>query len=175
MSKCSYDKAAAGEFFSVVRYVRVERKEPQCIHVRNVGGEAFSMSSNLLVNEYHSASQYEREEQKSRGEIANLFEHAGDSCFTVCFHKKPDAAQKANALRDLEDDPRQWSQAKRRKFVRETMLQGEERQLCGHLAAQTLDDLGRMKVFDLEKEELRLVDPRTIEWFIYKNVKYVAK
>jgi hypothetical protein len=62
-------------------------------------------------------------------------------------------------------------------------LEGEERVLVGRLLG-TKDDFGRFHVIDMDIAEdksksydvrQRLVDPRTLNWLIVKNVKYEVK
>ena len=44
------------------------------------------------------------------------------------------------------------------------------------LAVDGVKDVdGRIKFYDVEKKQPRLVDPRTINWAIIANVKYVVK
>lgn len=59
--------------------------------------------------------------------------------------------------------------------MRDDLLQGELRTLVGRLLSSELDEFGRAEVIDLERNEKRVVDPRTIEELTYKGVRYAIK
>ncbi len=177
MSKADTSIVKEGDVFALIRYCTVTSTTAHGgskFAVKTDDGNAWDVSKSIVASSCYTANQFVVEERKTRGEIAHLFEHAGDAAFTVCFRKQPKAEDIAELLAGADEDVRTMTQAKRRKLAK-TFLEGEERVLVGHLASDKLDDFGRMSVMDLVVNERRLVDPRSLEWLILKRVKYVLK
>ena len=60
------------------------------------------------------------------------------------------------------------------KLIQKLITEGEETIITGHLVGQE-SDLGRSLIIDLNadpKNNYRQVDHRTINWIVFKNVKY---
>ena len=81
------------------------------------------------------------------------------------------------AIDELGADADPKALAKKVKAAVKKGVSGEVRTLVGYLV-KTEAKMGRSQVIDLEapaKHRYRLVDHRTINWLILKNVKYVVK
>lgn len=173
------DALQEGDRLSLVRYLRVTDASPQTsVVVHTDVGQVWSVDRAIIRNTCYSASQYHAVQTVTRTRIAYLLEHAGDAIFTVTFCKKPDVNAIADSIAGLPGDIRTVTQAARRKMVRE-WLAGQERTLVGYLKSAEPDINGRIRVIDLEapagSSAERLVDPRTIEKLILKNVLYGLK
>lgn len=173
-NKTNVNNVKEGDRFSLIRYCEVTEVRDNKFTVETDDGHFWQVDKGIVRDSCYTANQFEAVEKETRTQLAARFEKMGDVIFTVMFHKKPKPEEIADTIQGLEEDPREWNQAKRRKLARD-FLAGEERILIGHLKSQHPDVNGRMKVFDLEKGEDRLVDPRTIEWLVHKGVKYEVK
>ena len=87
----------------------------------------------------------------------------------MCFNKKVDEKEASAKLAGVKlTDPNNL------KLIQQMITEGEECIITGHLAGQE-SDLGRSLIIDLNadtKNNMRQVDHRTINWIVYKNVKY---
>jgi hypothetical protein len=145
------------------------------IRVRNEEGLEWVISKNIIDNEMYSAGQYGETVVLSRTELVEKLEGAGDTIFTVVFDKKASAGSVMSTLDDLDGLPNTKYQLKQ---LAKNLLVGDRRTLVGYLAS-TEPKMGRSTVVDLEiasdKHRLRLVDHRTINSLIIRNVRYVLK
>jgi len=177
MSKTDTSHVHEGDRFSLIRYCQVTELRDTKFTVKTDDGQYWQVDKGIVERTCYTANQFTEEVQLSKTDIAKCFEQAGDTIFTVMFHKKVKPEDVAETIGSLEENPAQWNQTKRRKLARD-LLAGEERVLKGYLKSPEPDIYGRVKVHDLEVAEgtnERLVDPRTIEWLILKNIKYVVK
>lgn len=120
-----------------------------------------------------SASHFSRQQSLTMTALAELLETFSDTIFTVSFHKQPTVD---NALAKLESTPFK-DLAKKASALAKDLTEGEVCQITGHLV-KVENNLGRSTVIDLTakgENRFRQVDHRTIEWLIFKNVKYVLK
>lgn len=177
---CNFDDIQVGEYLSEVQYYKVLQKTDKQLTVVNVRGTKIDVTSDVVEEGMYSASQYTEEKHVTRTELGKILEGAGDAIFTVCFHKKAKTKEVTEQLLDLIDnadlsDPKAF-QKQLRTAVKEA-LEGKQRVLIGHLL-QSEPKMGRSQVRDLEApppNNIRLVDHRTLEWLILKNVKYSLK
>jgi len=163
-----------GTVISMIRYLTVTEIREHDVTVKTDDGNFWQVDNNIIRASCSTADQCLHTVVLTATQMAAAFEKLGDHVWTVCFHKKVDPNTVADSLLEVDDDVRQMSQAKRRRLARE-LTQGEVRTMTGYTLNHTPDVNGRMKVMDLIINESRLVDPRTIEYFIYKNTKYVRK
>ncbi|MGA1265450.1 MAG: hypothetical protein ACO331_16350, partial [Prochlorothrix sp.] len=107
----------------------------------------------------------------------------GHHVFTAHFTKQPkdsDIKKKLlDALRDAEGNYLEPKNAEKNlKKISKSLLEGEERILTGYFV-KVNPGLGRSLVIDLEvaddKNRLRQIDHRTINWIIFKGIKYIVK
>lgn len=178
--KCKFELIKPGDHLSEVQYYKVTHVEQDRLTVQNERGYKIEVTKGVIEEGMHSASQYTSEEKVTRTQLCEILERAGDTVFTVCFHKKikeKDVSESVLAALEGAD----FEDAKAlEKIVRSTLktaLQGTERTLVGYLI-QTEAKMGRSEVIDLEAQgshRLRLVDHRTIDWIIIKNVRYSVK
>ena len=163
-----------GDKFSMLRYCTVTEVRADKFTVKTDDDNFWQVDKGIVGNSCFTAHQFNNEVKMTATELAERFEKVGDHVWTVCFHKKVDPDVVADVLLNVAEDVRQMNQAKRRKLARE-LLVGEPRIMIGHILNHHPDVNGRLKVIDLEVGEERLVDPRTLEWFIYQNTKFIKK
>jgi len=151
------------------------------VQVKNEDGFSWSIAGNIVGNECYS-THYDTEEKKSRTEVAELLMSARDAIVVVNFNKQANADSVHKQL-EVSDGK------KVTKKLLESLLKGEERTLTGYVIGSE-PVLGRTVVIDLEKDKVlrptkeagvewdqrqRQVDHRTLNYVIYKNVKYIVK
>ena len=129
-----------------------------------------SMSKGLLETMY-SSSHYERVVYMNKTGLAELLMSVQDVIFTVNFFKQVSE----NSIQDelMSADISSFSD----KSFAKSLIQGEERTMTCHMV-QVENDLGRSVVIDLKTDheyKIRQIDHRTINWIIFKNVKYELK
>ena len=160
---------------SETQYYQVLSTESDRMRVKNERGFEFTVSKEIVEEGMFNASQYTEEKTVSRTALVNMFEGVGDTIFTVNFHKKPNEGTVLKALKsctvgDLNDN------SKMKKLAMD-LTHGEERTLVGHMV-NTEPKMGRSRVVDVTKpmgQNNRLVDHRTLNWLIFKGVKYTVK
>lgn len=127
------------------------------------------MSKDLLVRDAWSADMYSEEIKTNMTELAQILTLCKETIFTVCFNKKIDEKEVEAKLAGIKlTDPKNMKQ------IQQIITEGEECVITGHLAGQE-SDLGRSLIIDLNadpKSNYRQVDHRTINWIVFKNVKY---
>jgi hypothetical protein len=180
-------KIKAGDYLSETQYYRVISVTPDTIEVQNERGLRFKIAPHIVGEGIYTAHQYRREEIVTKTEIATIFHNIDNTVFTVNFNKQMREKDARDALLGLYANiggqliSQQEYEQKVKEIVKST-YQGEERTLVGYKFGVD-ENLGRSLVIDLEQkygdkeydQRIRLVDHRTINWLIYKNVRYVVK
>lgn len=172
------EKLSVGDYLSETQYYAVIEKTDERVKVRNERGYEFSIAHPIVEEGMYSASQFHQEVEVTRTELCELLENAGDSIFTVNFNKQLNEKDVVAEILEAVEEGKGARALKTRvsKAVKKG-VKGELRTLIGYLI-QTEPKMGRSQVIDLEapaNRRYRLVDHRTINWLILKNVKYVAK
>jgi len=174
MSQSNVAAIKPGDVFSLLRYCTVVSVGADEFSVRTDDGNTWDVSKAIVAQSCYTAAQFNETRDVTRTELAAVFERCGDHVWSLEFHKQVDPNAVADRFTALDDDVRSMTQAKRRKLARE-LLEGETRTMTGRLVSHSPDVNGRYRVIDLALNEERLVDPRTLEWLVYQNVKYVRK
>jgi hypothetical protein len=172
-------KLSKGDRLSRVSYMDVVSVLPTNIKVRNEHGLVWYISKDIISQECYS-TQYDKDDVKkvSKTEIAEILVNARDAIIEVNFNKQATVESIEKNLDVLET----LSESGIRKKLK-SLLDGDKRTLIGYVIGSE-PILGRSYVIDLEKDSgnnpnhdarQRLVDHRTINWLVYKNIKYVVK
>jgi hypothetical protein len=172
-----------GEYLSEVQYYKIVDLADNSVTVINERGFQLNVDRDIIAEGMYSASQYATERLVTRTEICEQLEQAGNQIFTVNFYKQVkinDVEKKlVTAIKSKTDIP--LSEAEiiiALKKASKSLLEGEERTLIGYLS-KVEAKVGRSTVIDLElptdRDRIRQVDHRTINWLILKNVKYVVR
>ncbi len=179
--KSSFSDLEIGNFLSETQYYKIVSKNGAEIKVENERGFKFSIGKDIVEEGIYSAHQYNKEIQLTRKELIEKFAKVGDTVFTVCFNKQPTA----NAINEAIESANKGKilAIKELKKIVKDAYKGEERILTGYLI-KTETGFGRSTVIDLEADRgdntdwdgrIRQVDHRTLNWLIFKNVKYIVK
>lgn len=188
MKKSEIKKVKVGTILSEIQYYKVVGIDSNATTVKNERGFEFKIGNNIVEEGSFSADQFEKEEKITKTAMGELFSSIGDTVFTVNFNKqvkKEDIktvletlyANKGGAIISKADFD------KKVKAILASVYEGEERTLTGYRISSDVV-LGRSTVIDLNLEpdftkaydvRLRQVDHRSINWLIYKNVKYIVK
>jgi len=162
-------KLAVGDHFSSISYLKVDKIEGDKITVMNALGGSWIMSKDLLVRDAWAADHFKQEVKTTMTELANILAQCRETIFNVNFKKKvdlKDVEAKLGSI-NMKDD-------KEIKALSKSVTDGDECTITGYLT-EIENDLGRSLVIDLNanpKSNFRQVDHRTINWIIFKNVKY---
>ena len=130
-----------------------------------------------------SADQFSDEKTVSRTEIIDLFLQSTGVSLTANYNKQVKESDVLDSILSTYQNSTPANLQKNLKKIVKTALEGEERTIKGrHLGG--VDSFGRIVFIDMEQEyevgakhdaRIRLVDPRTINWLIVRDVKYVVK
>ncbi|MEM9452746.1 MAG: hypothetical protein AAGF11_01120 [Myxococcota bacterium] len=181
--RTSVAKLKVGDYMSETQYYQVVEKSDKQVKVRNERGYEFYVGHSIVEEGMYSAKQFDKKVEVTRTQICEILENAGDSIFTVNFNKqlkeKDVLTEILAAIEEDEGGSGEVSKALKTKInaAIKKGVKGELRTLIGYLI-KTEAKMGRSQVIDLEapaNRRYRLVDHRTINWLILKNVKYVAK
>lgn len=153
--------------------------------VQNEAGLSWDISYDVLDNECTSGTQYTTLIKVSQSELIEKLLDAGHHIFTANFHKKPDPKLAEKKLKDLYPNKgiKGVGIAKREDYnktvseVVKMLFEGEERTITARIIS--IDKLrGRLMVKDLyaaQGDDIRQIDPRTLNWLIIKNVRWEIK
>lgn len=127
------------------------------------------MSKALLVRDAWSADHYDKEVKTTMTNLAEILTLCKDTIFAVSFKKKVDVKDVESSLTgtNLKDD-------KQVKQLSKSIVEGVDCEIVGRLAGIETT-LGRSLIIDLNadpKNNFRQIDHRSINWIIFKNVKY---
>ncbi|MCA9683476.1 MAG: hypothetical protein KC457_14850 [Myxococcales bacterium] len=174
-------KLKVGDHLSETQYYKITELLDGRVALENERGLKITVTHRIVEEGMYSASQFTRTVELSRTGLCEVLEGAGDSIFTVNFNKQLKEKEVADeilaAIADAGADADAKALAKKIKAAVKKGVGGELRTLVGYLV-QTEARMGRSQVIDLEapaKHRYRLVDHRTVNWLILKNVKYVVK
>ncbi len=180
-TKSKFSELETGNFLSETQYYKIISKNGSDIQVENERGFQFSIEKDILEEGIYSAHQYNQELKVTRTELIEQLAKVGDSVFTVCFNKQPSANAINEAIESANEDEN--ISIKELKKIVKNAYKGEERILTGYLK-KTETGFGRSTVIDLEADRgnnadwdarVRQVDHRTLNWLIFKNIKYIIK
>jgi len=175
--RCDLSKLQVGERLSRIQYYEVLEidLEGNVVKLQNEHGFKFTVTPNIIEAEMYTATQFATEEKVTRTQLVEKMEAAGETVFTVTFLKQVTDKGMAAKLKDI-DTMALGTDKARRAFARE-LLTGEERTLIGYLL-NAEPKLGRSMVIDLQvpagKHNIRMIDHRTIQSLILKNVRYTC-
>ena len=128
-----------------------------------------------IVESMHSADHYEREVFMNMTNLAEVLQLVKDNVFTVQFRTNPREEDAVEALVDVNmtdlEDPLKIS-----KLAKEIIQGRQVKKICHMIEVE--NNLGRSLVIDLSansENKFRQIDHRSIEFIIFKNVKYTLK
>lgn len=182
-----FAKIKVDDYWSRLSYGKVIEKHNEHLVIRNDDGFEWTIADNVVNNEFSFHDQYEEEIELTWTELKDKFKESTRRIMTVNFNKKIDEKEYIEKLVDLY--PNKKGQLKSReefeadiKSATKDLLLGEERTMIGRhyrtYKSERILFIDMEQKDDLEKDydaRIRLVDPRTINWFICDNIKYARK
>jgi len=142
--------------------------------VENSFGETMHVSKDI-IEKMDSGNHNAKEQPVNMTELAEILESVGDTVFTVSFKKLVKESDVQDKLSSM--TPVQLKDAKTLTDLTKSIVEGEECTMTCHLV-EAESSLGRSTVIDLTSthdNKFRQVDHRSINYIIFKNVKYVLK
>jgi hypothetical protein len=182
-TRINASRLKVNEYLCDIQYYKILKINPQQITVVNERGFEFDIDRDIVEEGLYSASQYQIEKAVTRTEICEILEQAGSHVFTVNFNRQVQEQELQDKLleaikQEAEKPDNERDIEKAIKKLSKEALKGGERTLVGYLL-QTEQKMGRSLVIDLQvpsdRNRIRLVDHRTINWLILQNVKYTVK
>lgn len=174
--KSKFGALNVGDRLSETQHYTVIGLTTQAATLRNERGFEYDATVSVVEEGMYAADQFDEEQRVSRTRLIEILENSGSTVFRINFNKKPTHTTVTEKLSGVNVGTLADPAALRE--LAEGLLLGEERTLTGYLV-HTEPKLGRSQVVDLEVESgqhnLRLVDHRTINWMILRNVKYVVQ
>ena len=133
------------------------------------------ISRDIMEYEMFSGMIFEKEEKTTRTEMAQKLIDAKETVVTVKYQKKVDDKHVMEVLANI-NAADQNDADKIKQFAKE-MTTGKEHEMTCHLLS-TEGKLGRLNCLDLNVPapgNFRMIDLRTIQSLVLKNVKYIIK
>lgn len=173
-----------GEILSEQQFYTVKDTDGDRVVLKNDNGTEITVNKKYAEACLISANQYTETKKVNRTEAAALFQSCTGVAVTVNFNKQVKEADVVNEIMEAFDA--KITLAAKRKNVASAVsraIVGEERTMIGRHYGE-LTELGRVKFIDMEEDKaagkdydsrIRQVDPRTINWFIARGVKYEVK
>jgi hypothetical protein len=177
-----FNKLVKGEILSESQFYKVLDMKGSRVQLENDLGEKIVVDSDYVDKCLQSATQFSSEEKITRTQAAETFLQNSFQAITVCFNKKVKDSEVVTELLETFENSTPKDLPKSVKASVKKALQGEERVMSGRHFGAT-DDFGRVYFIDMNEDKgtgdydgrQRLVDPRTINWFIVDGTKYVTK
>ena len=173
-----------GDKFSRLSYGEVTDVNGLDVTVKNEDGVQWMIAKNLVEEQFSMAASVESTEEKltQTAITAKVLSNPG-TVMTVSFNKK---VKEADVVRMITVAPANTTS--KAKILAREILKGEERIMIGR-HYHSIDDNGQLSFIDMELEKeiktsadgntydvrMRKLDPRTINWVIVDNVKYIKK
>ena len=179
-----------GSILSETSFYVVKEVNSSNIVVTDENDNEITIGKEYVESVLNSADDCDTTEKKTMTELAEIFINSPRIAMTVAFYKKDvektkkayeaEKTAKVNEITNakVSDVPRLLNQLIENPISK--TIPGELRVMKGRHYGQ-IDELGRVKFIDMELPKadpagrIRQVDPRTIEYIICNNVKYVKK
>jgi hypothetical protein len=172
-----------GDVCSETQFYTVEKVNGTDVVLKNDDGESITVGKDYAEMFLSSASESLSEEKLSRTELIEKFLISTGVALTANFNKQ---VKETDVVKEIQESyenstPKDFT-TKLKKSVKKA-LEGEERVMIGrHWGSK--DEFGRIHFTDMQIQKdpsksydtrQRLVDPRTLNWFICRGVKYSVK
>lgn len=172
-----------GDVLSETQFYTVEAIKDGKVQLKNDQGTNIVVDKNYAESCLLSANQFTKEVTVTKTDAAAKFLANPDVAITVNFNKQVKEADVVKEIMETytNSSPKEF-ETKLKKSIK-TGLTGEARTMIGRHNGE-LNDLGRVNFIDMEEKRdaskdydtrTRLVDPRGINWFIVKGIKYTVK
>ena len=82
------NKLRPNDIVSITQYLKVNKVSNGIVSL--IGGDDLDWTIDIMHRDAYSASLFEKEQKATMTEVSNILSNALTTCFTVCFHTKPD-------------------------------------------------------------------------------------
>lgn len=176
---CDTGRLKVGDKWSRISYGEISGITRDGIIVKNEQGLEWSIAPSVFEKEFSTPDQFTKVVEVTRSDMVTTIVGSTRTVMTVNYKKKPDPKvlkEKVIELLDDEKGGRKRPGTVKLGQILRVATAGEERTMIGRHFGQQ-DEYGRIQFTDMEAAGVRLrqVDPRTVEWAIIGNVKYVLK
>jgi len=187
LNDCSkFTKASKDDYWSRISYGKVIYKHHDYLVIRNDDGFEWTIADHVVSSEFSFHNQYEEEIELNWTDLKEKFKENTQRIMTVNFNKKIDEKEYIEKLVNLYPNNKGKLKSKKQyesdiKNATKSLLKGQERIMIGRHYGKYQYERIMFTDMELEKNDsrdfdrIRLVDPRTLNWFICDNVKYVRK
>ena len=185
-----FKNLTVGEVLSETQYYKVEKMSGDKVQLVNDNGERIVVNAEYVDGQLSSANQFSKEQKVTRTEMADIMLNNARTAITVNYNKQ---VKESDVAAELEKEvanayntstPSEVG-AKIKKAVKASIkksMQGVERTMIG-IHYGSVNEFGRLQFIDMEEEvkpggydnRLKQVDPRTLNWLIVNDIKYVIK
>lgn len=165
---------AVDQVLSMTTYFHIAAVAGNSVTVEDQNDTTMNVSKDI-IEKMASGSHSAKEVGMNMTALAELLETLSDTVFTVTFQKQA-TVDRAKELLDATSVAQLKDQKNLSQIVKD-LTQGELCTMTCHLV-KVENNLGRSTVIDLTARtdnKFRQIDHRTIQWIVYKNVKYVLK
>jgi hypothetical protein len=189
------NQLSKGAILSESSFFTVKEVQTKAIIAVDDYGHELTISSEYVEQVMHSADLYNSTEQKNMTELAEIFINSPRVAQTVCFITKPKDKLKRDYEAEVQTAIDSVTNAKVADVPKlllnlienpiSTTIPGEARIMRGrHYGQKEKEGLGRIDFIDMEipkdssksyENRIRQVDPKTIQWLIVNDIKYVLK
>lgn len=182
MSNTKFSTLKPKEVLSETQFYTVDKISGNQVQLSTDSGESIVVDKPYVEALLTSASQFSKEEKLSKTEVAQKFLSSSGVAVTVNFNKQVKEADVVKEIMEKVSGAAIKDIEKAVKAGVKKALEGEERTMVGRHFGE-INEFGRVNFIDMEQAKgagaydarLRQVDPRTINWFICRGVKYVVK
>lgn len=172
-----------GEILSEQQFYKVVKAVGDKVQIKNDNGTDIVVDKGYVESCLTSANQFSKEEVINMTDAAAKFISHSGVAITVNFNTK---VKEVDVVKEIMETystsaPKEI-EAKIKKTVKNAMI-GAERTMRGRHYG-SMNELGRIQFTDMEEvkaagkdydSRIRLVDPRTINFFIARGIKYIVK
>lgn len=142
-------------------------RQLRAVSIKNEHGLTWTIGQDIFDREFVVADEYNATAKESRTKIVDVILQSPSVAMTICFRKKPNTADTAKAIAKAGS----LSEKAIKKILDSA---GEERVMIGRHYSR-MNEHGRLQFFDMEANQMKQVDTRTILWAIVKGIRYEAK
>lgn len=178
-----FNQLKTGEKLSETQFYIVEKIAGDQIQLKPDAGESIVVDKSYAESFLTSASQFTETKPVTRTELTEIIRSNPARAITINFNKQVKAPDVTKEIIEAHENstPKAFA-AVVAKAVKKA-LDGEERTIVGR-HYNSYDEFGRLHFTDMEIAQdasknydvrQRLVDPRTANWVIAENVKYIKK
>lgn len=183
MKTLNFSELKTGSILSETQFYEVAKVVGDKVQLKNDNGENIVVTKQYAESLLNSADQFTSTEKLSRTELVEKFMSSTGVALTANFNKKVDEKDVLSEIMNVHQNTAPKDVEKAFKSSIKKALEGEQRTMIGRHWGNK-DEFGRVHFVDMQIAKdasksydvrQRLVDPRTLNWFIARGVKYQVK